>query len=287
MRNNRGSLISVWVPGNHGAGGSTIALALGIALQHLTNKRTLILNMGSMRNYMEQYIRNDVDARFSMDHLKSFGLGIRAEHIQTYSSAVNEHLYLLPNSRICREISKVDESFYERFLEEALNAFEFVIADLEAGLCKENHLFLNKADEILAVMNTNAVMLQEVLDDDAEIRAYLNNEKVLPVFNGLHMVQNDERNLNRLNKRLGLKSSFGITYDIKANHAASYDGKFYSYLKKELNKAKSSSTISEQIMELCKIIAQKLLIPMDSKKDDLGLVSMVFSRAKLWGEVDA
>ncbi|OGO78078.1 MAG: hypothetical protein A2Y23_15460 [Clostridiales bacterium GWB2_37_7] len=286
MRDTKGKLISVWVPGNHGAGGSTISIALGIALEHLTNRKTLIVNMGSTRNYMEQYLRNDVAARFSMDYLKSFDLGISADHIKMYSSAINDMLYILPNCKIGRELNKVGESFYQRFLEKSLEAFEFVIIDLETGLCKEKQMFLDEADIILAVMNDNEIMLKDLLSSNKEINEFIHQDKTLPIFNGLHESGNALKTLSRLNKRLGLKSSCGISFDYNANKASCCEGKLYSFLKKELNKKKVDSPMSEQIVELCSIITDKFSIPIDYVQENVNPISIIFTKAKLWGEID-
>ena len=287
MRDNKGSLIAVWVPGNHGAGGSTIANSIGIALQHITDKKTLIVNMGSPRNYMEQYMKNDVDVRFSMDYLRSFNMDLSTEHIKIYASGVNDMLYILPNCRITREISMVEDGFYKRFLEKALEAYEIVVVDLETGLNKENQMFLNNADIILAVMNENELMLKELFESNETIREYINNDKTIPIFNGLHCTGEEVKTLKRFNNRLGLNSSFGIYFDIKANKAACCEGKLYSLLKKELNKKNSNVHLVEQMKELSYIIAEKLFIPLEDLQDNTKLFSVLFPGKKHWGEVDA
>lgn len=287
MRDAKGRLISVWVPGNHGAGGSTVTLTLGIALQHMTNKKTLIVNMGSQRNYLEQYIQNDVVARFSMDYLKSFDLEINEGHINTYSSPINDMLSILPNCKIDREINKVGESFYQRFLEKALEAYEIVIVDLETGLCKEKQTFLDNADIILAVMNDNAIMLKDLFKNNKEISSYIKNEKTLPIFNSLYEASNEIKTLSRLNKALGLKSSYGISYDVNVNNAACNECKLYSFLKKELINKKTNSLMTAQTMELCRIISERLSISISDIQDSPKGFNKFFLKAKEWGEVDA
>ena len=286
MRDKKGSLIAVWVPGNHGAGGSTIANSIGITLQHITDKKTLIVNMGSPRNYMEQYLKNDVDARFSMDHLRSFNMNISAEHVKIYASGVNDMLYILPNCRITKAVSKVEEGFYQRFIEKALEAYEIVIVDLEAGLNSENQLFLNHADVILAIMNENEVMLKDLFDDSKNIREFIKNDKTIPVFNGLHCVGGEIKTLKRFNNRLDLKSSYGINFDIEANKAACCEGKLYSFFKRELNKKSSKVIMVEQIKELSCIIADKLFIPLEDFQDNSRLINFIFPKRKHWGEFD-
>ena len=286
MRDKKGSLIAVWVPGNHGAGGSTIANSIGITLQHITDKRTLIINMGSPRNYMEQYLKNDVDARFSMDHLRSFNMNISAEHIKIYASGINDLLYILPNCRITREMSKVEEGFYQRFLEKALEAYEIVIVDLETGLNRENEMFLSHADVILAVMNENEIMLRELFESSKTIREYVKNDKTIPVFNGLHCAGGELKTLKRYNNRLELNSSYGVCFDIAANKAACCEGKLYSFFKKELNKKSSNIAMIEQIKELSCIIADKLFIPIEDIQYNSRLINIIFPKRKHWGEVD-
>lgn len=286
MRDKKGSLIAVWVPGNHGAGGSTIANSIGITLQHITDKRTLIVNMGSPRNYMEQYLKNDVDARFSMDHLRSFNMNISAEHIKIYATGVNDSLYILPNCRITREMSKVEDGFYQKFLEKALEAYEIVIVDLETGLNKENQMFLSHADVILAVMNENEIMLKELFESSKSISAYIKNDKTIPVFNGLHCAGVELKKLKRFNNRLELNSSYGVYFDIEANKAACCEGKLYSFFKKELNKKSSNIAMVEQIKELSFIIAEKLFIPIEDLQYNSRLINIIFPKRKNWGEID-
>ena len=286
MRNKKGSLIAVWVPGNHGAGGSTIASSIGITLQHITDKRTLIVNMGSPRNYMEQYLKNDVDARFSMDHLRSFNMNISAEHIKIYATSVNDLLYILPNSRITREMSMVEEGFCQRFLEKALEAYDIVIVDLEAGSNLENQIFLDHADIILGVMNQNEIMLKELFESSKTIREYIKHDKTIPVFNGLNCAGEELKTLKRFNNRLELSSSYGVCFDIEANKAACCEGKLYSFFKNELNKKSSTIVMVEQIKELSCIIAEKLFIPVEDIQSNSKLIDILFPKRKQWGEID-
>jgi cellulose biosynthesis protein BcsQ len=286
MRGKKGSLIAVWVPGNHGAGGSTIANAIGITLQHISDKRTLIVNMGSQKNYLEQYLKNDVDVRFSMDYLRSFNMDLSAEHIKTYATNINDLLCILPNCRISSGITRVDEGFYQKFIQKALEAYELVIVDLETGINNENQMFLHNADMILAVMNENELMLKEIFKSSEAIRKYVNSDKTIPVFNGLHMTRGEVHTLKRYNDRLGLNSSFGIFFDIKANKAACCEGKLYSFLKKELNKRSSNVPMVEQLKELSGIIAEKLIIPLEEIQDNNKLIGMLLPRRKPWGEID-
>jgi cellulose biosynthesis protein BcsQ len=286
MRDKKGSLIAVWVPGNHGAGGSTIANSIGITLQHITGKRTLIVNMGSNRNYMEQYLKNDVDARFSMDNLRSFNMNINADHIKIYATGVNDLLYILPNCKITSEMSKVEEGFYQKFLEKALEAYEIVIVDLEAGLNMEKQMFLNHADVLVAVMNENEIMLKDLFEGNKTIREYIKNDKTIPVFNALHCVEAELKTLRRFNNRLELNSSYGVCFDNKVNKAACCDGKLYSFFKKELNKKSSNIVMVEQIKELSLIITEKLFIPTEDIKCNRSLINIIFPKGKYWGEVD-
>lgn len=286
MRDNKGSLIAVWVPGNHGAGGSTIANLVGITLQHMTYKRTLIVNMGSPRNYMEQYLKNDVDARFSMDHLRGFNMNISSELIKIYSTSVNDLLYILPNCRITKEVCKVEEGFYQRFLEKALEAYEIVIVDLETGLNLENQLFLNQADIILAVMNENELMLRETFEGSKTIREFIKNDKTIPIFNGLHSMEDEYKTIKRLNNNLKLRGSYGVSFDVEVNKAACCEGKLYSFFKKELNKKSSNIPMIEQTKELSGIIADKLFKPLDDMQVNNSLINIVFPKKKHWGEID-
>lgn len=289
MRDSKSRLITVWVPGNHGAGGSTIANAVGIALQHFTDKKTLIVNYGSPQSYMERYLEKDVDMRFSMDYLKSFDDSINAEHIRTYATPINEMLYIIPNSKISREISKVSEDFNQKFLDEAKKVFDFIIVDIESGINVEKQMFLDKADIILAVMTSNEIMLDDLYgsNSDNTIRSFLGDIKTLSVFNLLDPGEDVEKELKYLNKKYSLKGSFGVTYDNKAYKACCRDKRFYSFMKKHLSMKNSDTALPEQIKELCSIITEKLYMPMEEQTEAHGFINMLFSKTKHWGEFDA
>lgn len=288
MRENNNKLIVTWVPGNHGAGGSTIANAVGIALQHFTYKRTLIVNYGSPKSYMERYLEKDVDMRFSMDYLKSFGDCIDAEHIKTYATPINEMLYIIPNSKISGEISRVGERFNQKFLDEALKVFDFVIVDIETGISQEKQMFLEKADIILAVMTGNEIMLDDLFgsNGDASIKGFLNHSKTISLFNLIDTRENVEKELKHLNKKYGLKSSFGVTYDNQAYKACCVDRRFYSFMKKYLNVKRNDVFLPEQIRELCGIITEKLYIPIEEQQENHSFINMLFSKTRQWGEAD-
>lgn len=289
MRENNSRLITIWVPGNHGAGGSTIANAVGIALQHFTDKRTLIVNYGSPKSFMERYLENDIDIRFSMDYLKSFGDSITAEHIKTYATPINEKLYIIPNSKISRDISRVGAQFNQRFLNEALKVFDFIIIDIETGINQEKQMFLEKADIIVAVLTGNEIMLDELYGNngDASIKSFLNDDKTLCLFNLINSQEAIEKELKHLNKKYGLKSSFGVAYDAQAYKACCVDRKFYSFLKRQLAMKKNDVALAEQIKELCSIISERLYIPMEEQEDNHSLINMLLSKTRQWGELDA
>ena len=287
MRRNKGKLIAVWVPGNHGAGGSTVANSLGITLQHITERKTLLVNMGSPRNYMEHYMKNDADMRFSMDYLKSFESDMSAELINTYASPINEKLFILPNSKITGDVSKTSTGYNQLFLEKALEAFEIVVIDIEAGINKENQQLLDMSDVIVAVMNDNEIMLQELLERNPSIRNYINGEKTYTVFNAIHGEKAGVRAIKELNKSLDLHCSYGISYDVEGRRAASSEGKFYSYLKQALGKKKREPILAEQLKDIGYSILEKLLSPEERYRENPPSRSMIFGRWKQWGGADA
>lgn len=287
MRANRGKLIAVWVPGNHGAGGSTITNAVGICLQHITDKSTLIVNFGSTRNMMEQYMKNDVDIKFSLDHIKSFDKGLKEEHIKAYSEAINKKLDIIAGSKISRSLSKIGAEFEEQFIECALESYELVVTDIEAGINSLSKPFLEYADLILAVMSESKIALEEVFNINNNTLKYIASDKTIVVFNAVHSEKNEGKLLRELNNKLGLPSSYGIPFDIKANRAACYEGRFYSYLKQELDKNKQDGSFPKQISELSHIIAEKIFAAKKENQNNPGIISTLLNRARRWGEVDA
>ncbi len=287
MRQHKGKLITVWVPGNHGAGGSTVANFLGITLQHLTGKATLVVNLGSQKNYLQQYLKNDAELRFSMDHLRSFNQGINPELIKTYASAINDKLYILPNSKISKEISRTASDFNIRFLEQAVEAFELVVIDIEAGFNEENKQLLDMSDMIIPVMNDNEIQLQDLFETNPQLKAYVDAEKAIPLFNAIREPQAITKTLKSLNKKLVIKASYGISYDIEANRAACSEGKLYSHLKNELVRKKNSSELVEQLKDLCGYIMENLYEAGEIPVEKQGISSLLMHRLKQWGEIDA
>lgn len=288
MRNKDSILIVTWVPGNHGAGGSTIANAVGVALQHFTERRTLIVNYGSPKSYMERYMERDVDMRFSMDYLKSFGDSISAEHIKIYATPINEKLYIIPNSKISSEISMVGEKFNKRFTEESLRAFDIVIIDIESGMNQEKRSFLERADIILSVMTMNEIMLDDLYGSNGDplIKRFLNDEKTLRLFNMINLPLDIEKELKHINNKYNLKSSFGIMYDNEMQKACCTDRKFYSFMKRQLVSKRNTAGFPEQIKDLCGIIAEKSFLTMEEKCENHSFMNTLFAKARQWGEAD-
>lgn len=287
MRQRKGKLIAVWVPGNHGAGGSTVASLIGITLQHLTEKATLIVNLGSQRNYLQQYLKNDAELRFSMDHLKSFNQGINPELIKTYASGINDKLYMLPNGKISMEISRTASDFNILFLEQAMEAFEIVVIDMEAGLNEENKRLLDLSHSIIAVMNDNEIQLLDLFEANPYLKAYVDAEKAIPVFNAIRETKVITKTLNSLNKKLCVKASYGISYSVEANRAACCDGKLYSYLKKELVKKKNNNELVEQLKDICCCVIKDLYESKENTDEKQSIISLLRHRLKQWGELDA
>jgi cellulose biosynthesis protein BcsQ len=285
MRQHKGKLITVWVPGNHGAGGSTVANSIGITLEHLTGKETLIVNLGSPKNYLQQYLKNDVELLFSMDHLRSFDRGMRPALIKTYASSINHKLFILPNSKISMEISRTAPDFNVRLLEQAAEVFSYVIVDIEAGFGQENKKLLDRSDIVVPVMNGNEMQLLDLFEMNPQLKAYVDADKSIPLFNGIHETQELIKALKSLNKKLCIKESYGISYDIDAHQAACCEGKLYSYLKSELIKGKGQ--LAAQLKDICGCIAGRLQEPREDASEKPSLSKLLLHRLKQWGEIDA
>lgn len=287
MRANRGKLIVVWVPGNHGAGGSLVSNAAAICLQHITDKSTLIVNCGSSRNIMEQYLKNDVDIKFSLDNIKSFAKALKEEHIKAYSETINPKLDVIAGSKISRELSRVGEDFEEKFIDCTLESYELVVMDIDSGINSSNKVYLDKADIILAVMSESKIALDEIFKGNSSIMKYITDERTIAVFNALHAEKGEGKLLRELNEKLGLHSSYGIPFDLRANRAACYEGRFYSYLKQELEKNKHDGGLPRQICELGNMITERLYMTKPNNQNNFGILNILSGLVRRWGEVDA
>ena len=162
MRGEYGKLICTWSPVQYGVGSSTLACSVGFGIHCGYGKKVLIVNKGRCNNHMEKYLEKDIAVRYSMDNLKIFNAGIKAEHIQTYATQVNTDLYMIAGSRLKKGIVRESYDFDRLFIERCLEVFDIVVADIDAGVRKENKYYLEKADRIISVFAPNEIIIDEL-----------------------------------------------------------------------------------------------------------------------------
>lgn len=257
MRINKGKLITVFVPGKHGAGGTTLAAGVGISLQYLLNKKVLLINKSGTWSYMEKFIDNEPGLKFnySIDDLQTFNSSVNKDYIKTFATKINDDLFIIPGSSYSKDISVADAAFEERLIEESLEAFDVVVVDVPTGVRPESFKYLETSDLILAVMTPNDIMLDDIYENKFESQ-FVQAPNTLLVFNMMPEGQEYEKELNRLNKKYKLNRSFGVIFDYSVRAACCRDRKFYSYLRGELDK--TNYVFPQQMKELCAMVCTHL-----------------------------
>ncbi len=258
MGKQSGRLIAVWVPGNHGAGGSTIADGIGIGMQYRTKLKTLIVNFSGKWSYMERFLENDINIKYSMDYFKSFGHVIDQNHISIFSTQINDKLSIIPGAKLETYPNQENGEFEKLLLEKCLEGYDFVIADTTTGIKASNQALLNRADIIIAVMTPNEIMLDDISNElgKAEILRYLHDTKTIPVFNMMGYKSNIEKELKRLSEKYSFEACFGVNTDDDVFEACCKSRKMYTYMMKGLENGVSGFPM--QIDELCMLITQAL-----------------------------
>lgn len=267
MRTNKGKLITVFVPGNHGAGGTTLASGIGISLQYFLNKKVLLINKSGSWSYMERFLDNEPGLKFNytIDDLQAFNSSVNKDYIKTFATKINDDLFIIAGSSYSKDITVRDEAFEERLIEESLAAFDIVIVDVPTGVRHENLKYLDASDLILAVMTPNDIMLEDIYAKPAKEaeKQYLQAPNAVPVFNMMPEGQEYDKEMSRLNKKYKLDRSFGVIFDYSVRNACCTDRRFYTYLRSELDKA--NYVFPQQMKELCAMICTRLEVDYPSE----------------------
>lgn len=258
MRDVRGKLISVFNPGKHGAGSTTIANGLGIALEYFTDKKVLLVNKSGCWSSMEKFIENDIQVQYTIDNLKVFNSSISAKMIETYATMINENLYMVAGSVISEEIHKQDFNFEERFIVESLKVYDIVIADLPARVRDTNEMYLEKADLIVAVTKYNEIDLDDIYikPSYAESKKILTGNKTYTVINYMDSKLNIPKEVERLKKKYKFIHAYGFAFDGCITTACCKDRKMYSFLQDELDK--ENHVFPQQMKEFTDAVANIL-----------------------------
>lgn len=258
MRGSKGKLICIWSPVLHGEGCSTLACALGFGMQHLSGKKVLIVNKSNSTSHMEKYVEKDIEIKYSMDNLKIFNTGIRTEHILTYATQVNEGLYMIAGSRFNKEITRENNDFDRLFLDRCLEGFDIVITDMDTGVREENKLYLDRADNIIAVFTPNEIIMDELYQYPGmrEVLDYFTNEKAVSVINKLYDGWDTSRVIGKFESKYSLSKTFGLNYDGDVLNSCCADNDFYSFLMKEIKREKNGYV--KQLVDICDFLIDAL-----------------------------
>ncbi|HYE12173.1 MAG TPA: hypothetical protein VEF53_18545 [Patescibacteria group bacterium] len=273
MRGSKGKLICIWSPVLHGEGCSTLACSLGFGMQYFSGKKVLVVNKSNSTSQMEKYVEKDIQIKYSMDNLKIFNLGIRTEHILTYATQVNTGLYMIAGSRFNKEITRENNDFDRLFIGRCLEGFDIVICDMDTGVREENKLYLDSADNIIAVFTPNEIIIDELYQHPGmkEILHYFANEKTISIINKLYDGWDISKMVGKFKNKYSLPKIFGLNYDGDVLNSCCSDKNFYSFLMKEIKRGKNE--YMKQIADICDLLADTLYLGKDyiSKTNNGGI----------------
>jgi MinD-like ATPase involved in chromosome partitioning or flagellar assembly len=258
MRGSKGRLICIWSPVLHGEGCSTLACALGFGMHYLSGKKVLIVNKSNSTSHMEKYVGKDIEIKYSMDNLKIFNAGIRTEHILTYATQVNTGLYMIAGSRFKREITRENNDFDRLFIDRCLEGFDMVITDMDTGVREENKLYLDRADNIIAVFTPNEIIMDELYQHQGlrEVLDYFTDEKTVSVINKLYEGWETSKVIGKYISKYSLSKTFGLNYDGDVLNSCCTDNDFYSFLMKEIKREKNEYV--KQLADICDFLIDAL-----------------------------
>jgi len=258
MRGTRGKLICIWSPVLHGEGCSTLACSIGFVIQYYTGKKVLIVNKSNSTSQMEKYVERDIEIKYSMDNLKIFNTGIKTEHILTYATQVNKDLHMIAGSQLTKAITRENIDFDRLFIDRCMESFDIVIADMDTGVREENKLYLDRADNIIAVFTPNEIIIDEMYQrpEMREAHGYFTAKKTVSVINKLYEDWETGKVLDRYKSKYSLSNIFGLNYDGDVLNACCTDKNFYSFLMKEIKCEKNSYV--EQLTDICDFLIEAL-----------------------------
>lgn len=258
MRGETGKLVCIWSPVLHGEGCSTLACSIGFGMQYYSGKRVLIVNRSNSTSHMEKYVEKDIEIKYSMDNLKIFNTGIKAEHIMTYATQVNTGLYMIAGSRLKREITKEKTGFDRLFIEKCLECFDLVIADMDTGVREENRFYLDSAEKIIAVFTPNEIVIDELYQypEMREALSYFKNKRTIGIINKLYDGWETKSVLYRYKNKYSLSNIFGLDYDGDVLNSCCTDKDFYSFLMKEIKRDRNAYV--GQLTDICEFLASEL-----------------------------
>ena len=258
MRGSKGKLICIWSPVLHGEGCSTLACSIGFGMQYYSGKKVLIVNKSNSISHMEKYVEKDIEIKFSMDNLKIFNTAIKTEHILTYATQVNTGLYMIAGSRLNKEITRENIDFDRLFIDRCLEGFDLVIADMDTGVREENKLYLDRADNIIAVLTPNEIIIDELCQQPEMHNAlnYFTDARAVSIINKLYDGWETDRVVGRYKSKYSLSNVFGLNYDGDVLDACCTDKDFYSFLMKEIKRGKSGYI--KQLTDICEFLISKL-----------------------------
>ncbi|MGE5677707.1 MAG: hypothetical protein ACM3ZR_06575 [Pseudomonadota bacterium] len=276
MRGKKGKVICVWSPMQHGEGCTTLACSLGFGLHLKSRERILIVNKSDSIAGMEKLVEKDIAIKYSLDNLKIFNEGIRAEHILTYATHINSNLHMLAGSRLDRKITGVGTEFDRLFLEGCTEGYELTIVDLGTGTDTENSMYLEYADTVIAVVTPNEIMLDRLFSDYVRQAAldYFSGNKAVVVVNKLCSDWNVNSVIGRYRDIFSMDRVYGVSYDGELLSSGCIDRSMYSFFVNKFSGRKSECM--QQLNQLCCDVADKLGIIWTG--DEVLMPGSLFSR---------
>lgn len=276
MRGEKGKVICVWSPMQHGEGCTTLACSLGFGLNLRSRERMLIVNRNDSITGMENFVEKDITIKYSMDNLKIFNEGIGAEHIMTYATPINSNLHMLAGSRLDKKITGICSEFDRLFLDGCTESYELTIIDLGIGSERESSIYLEYADIVIAVVTPNEIMLDQLFGScvkQAALKHFTDNKAVV-VVNKLCSEWNANNVIERYREIFSMDSVYGINYDGDLLNSCCIDRRMYSFFMNNFGSRRNECM--QQINRLCIEVADKLGIIWT--EDEAVMPGSLFSR---------
>lgn len=283
MRGEKGKVICVWSPLLHGEGCTTIACSLGFGLHLRSRERILIVNKSDSIAGMEKFVEKDITIKYSMDNLKIFNEGINSEHILAYATRINSDLHMLAGSRLDRKITGIGIEFDKLFLEGCTEGYDLTIVDLGTGIEKENSMYLEYADVVIAVVTPNEIVLDQLFSDYMQqtVLGYFTANKAVAVVNKLCSEWNVNSILDRYQEIFSMDRVYGINYDGELLNSCCIDRRMYSFFMNKFDSRRGECM--QQLNQLCIAVSDKLgIIRSDEETVIPGGIFSRFRRISLY-----
>jgi hypothetical protein len=129
---------------------------------------------------------------------------------------------------------------------------------MDTGVREENKLYLDRADNIIAVFTPNEIIMDELYQYQGlrEVLDYFTDEKTVSVINKLYEGWETSKVIGKYISKYSLSKTFGLNYDGDVLNSCCTDNDFYSFLMKEIKREKNEYV--KQLVDICDFLIDAL-----------------------------